>query len=235
MPRRGVADAQDLEQAAGRIHVGHDRVVDARVEERFESGHAGERLAAGQPHAGGVGLRAQPAQRGKVPRFFRQRAFEPVEAQRFELAQDLAGRGLGQPPVAVDQQRTLGPYGVAHRGNALDAGRHQAAPLGCRHAVRTHVVERRDLDRSEAAARRCPRTRGKAGRAALERAAIDIGVKLDRGPAGTAERVRERLAALFARRCPRAPGRGADRGGLGALPPCVPAMAAPRAALAAGD
>jgi hypothetical protein len=74
---RLVADAQHLGESARVLHVGHDRVVRARVEEREKARERRHRFAAREPHAARVRLRAQALQHSERFGRFGQRTFEP--------------------------------------------------------------------------------------------------------------------------------------------------------------
>jgi hypothetical protein len=104
-------------------------------------------------------------------------------------------RGFGQPPMAVDEQPHVRPDRLAHGGNALETQRQLSGCVRFIGVFRLHVVERCDLDGIESARERIDRARGKPGRTAIVRSAVDVRIEADRGSLRIAERHRQRFAA----------------------------------------
>jgi hypothetical protein len=191
---RRLADAQELGQPARVLHVGHDRVVRARVEKRREGRERGHRFAAGQAHADRVRACAEALERVDRRARLGERTLEPVQARRLEPRERLSRRALVEAPVAVDHEIARGADRLAHREHALEAEVEFATPQRRCQVLGAHVVERRDLDRAKAAVRRLARARRESRRTAIERAAVDVRIERDRRGAQRAERRGEQHA-----------------------------------------
>ena len=169
-------DPQHFRIASRVFDVGHYHVEQAVFDKRHETAVGDLPFGARELHAEPVGFGTHALQRREPLRIFRDRALEPEQPRRFEVACELQSGRLVEAPVAIDHHFDVRADRLAYRIDAVDPGLDPARRACVCEILPVHTVERRDFDRAKSGGDRVARCLRNAVWRTVARAAVDVGI-----------------------------------------------------------